>query len=330
VKNGGIILYNDEVKSMEKVEPKTQQNRRKKRSKKQYIPLYLMALPAVLYIFINNYLPLYGMKIAFTELDYSKGIFNGNFVGFKNFKFLFQTDEAIIMIRNTILYNLAFIILGTLLSLAASILFNEIKNQVARKFYQSAIMIPGVISMVITSYLAFAFLSNETGFINNSILVPLGIEPISFYQEPIFWPFILFFVNNWKGIGFSVMMYTARIVSFPADYYEAAEIDGATKWQQIKNITLPLLKPVLILGITLSLGRMFSTDFGLFYQLPMGSGALYNVTTTIDTYSFRALMKLGDVTMSTATAVFQSVVGFVLLVFANLAVRKFSKDDAVF
>ena len=304
--------------------------KRKKKSIKGFIPLYIMALPVLVYIFINNYLPLYGIKIAFTKLDYAKGIFNGDFVGLDNFQFLFQTQEAFIMIRNTVLYNIAFIVLGTIISLAASILFNEIKNVTARKFYQSAVMIPGVISMVIISYLAFAFLSNETGFINNSILKPLGIEPISFYQEPIFWPFILFFVSTWKGIGMAILMNTARIISFPLDYYEAAEIDGATKWQQIINITLPLLKPVLILGVTLSLGRMFSSDFGLFYQLPMGSGALYNVTTTIDTYSFRALMKLGNVTMSTATAVFQSVVGFVLLILANLAVRKISRDDAIF
>lgn len=303
---------------------------KKKRSISQFVPLYIMALPAIIYILINNYLPLYGMKVAFTELDYSKGIFNGKFVGLKNFQFLFTTDEATVMIRNTVLYNLAFIVLGTIISVAVAILFNEIRNQAVRKFYQSAVMIPGIISMVIVSYLAFAFLSNETGFINNTILKAFGIKPISFYQEPVYWPFILFFVSNWKGIGFSLLMYTARIVSFPEDYYEAAEIDGATKWQQIKNITLPMLKPVLILGITLSLGRMFSTDFGLFYQLPMGSGALYGVTTTIDTYSFRALMKLGDVTMSSATGVFQSAVGFILLLVANFIVRKLSKDDALF
>lgn len=304
--------------------------KKKKVNIKQFIPLYIMGLPAIIYILINNYLPLYGMKLAFTELDYSKGVFKGKFVGLENFKFLFSTDEAFIMIRNTVLYNLAFIILGTVIGLAIAILFNEIKNQAVRKFYQSAVMIPGIISMVIVSYLAFAFLSNETGFINNSILKPLGIEPVSFYQEPKYWPFILFFVSNWKGIGFGLLSTTARIIALPDEYYEAAEIDGATKWQQIKNITLPLLKPVIILNLTLSLGRMFSSDFSLFYQLPMGSGALYSVTTTIDTYSFRALMKLGDITMSSATGVFQSVVGFVLLLTANLVVRKLSKDDAIF
>lgn len=313
-----------------KTEQIVKKNIKKKANYKQFIPLYIMGLPAIIYILINNYLPLYGMKLAFTKLDYSKGVFNGEFVWLKNFEFLFTTDEAAIMIRNTVLYNLAFIVLGTIIGLAVSILFNEIKNATARKVYQSAVVIPGIISMVIVSYLAFAFLSNETGFVNNSILKPLGIEPISFYQEPKYWPFILFFVSNWKGIGFGLLSMTARIIALPDDYYEAAEIDGATKWQQIMKITLPLLKPVLILNITLSLGRMFSTDFGLFYQLPMGSGALYGVTTTIDTYSFRALMKLGDITMSSATGVFQSVVGFILLLIANSVVRKWSKDDSLF
>ncbi|MEW9053755.1 MAG: ABC transporter permease subunit [Neobacillus sp.] len=304
--------------------------KKKKVNFKQYLPLYLMALPALVYLFINNYMPLYGMKLAFTELDYSRGVFNGKFVGLENFRFLFSTSDAWIMIRNTVLYNLLFIVFGTLFSLSVAILFNEIINKTARKFYQSATLIPFVISMVIVSYLAFAFLSNETGFINHSILKPLGIDPISWYQEPKYWPFILLFVTTWHGIGYSLLMYTARIVSIPREYFEAAEIDGATKWQQIKHITLPSLKPVLILMTVLALGRMFNSDFGLFYQLPMNSGALYNVTTTIDTYSFRALMKLGDITMSSATGVFQSVVGFILLIAANAVVRKVSKDDRIF
>jgi putative aldouronate transport system permease protein len=304
--------------------------KKKKINFKQFFPLYIMALPAIIYLFINNYMPLYGMKLAFTELDYSKGVFNGDFVGLENFKFLFSTSDAWIMIRNTVLYNLLFIVFGTVFGLSVAILFNEIVSKAARKFYQSATLIPYVISMVIVSYLGFAFLSNETGFINHSILKPLGIDPVSWYQEPKYWPFILLIVHTWHGIGYALLMYTARIVSISREYYEAAEIDGATKWQQIKHITLPSLKPVIILMTMLALGRMFNSDFGLFYQLPMNSGALYNVTTTIDTYSFRALMKLGDITMSSATGVFQSVVGFILLLAVNTAVRKFSKDDRLF
>lgn len=303
---------------------------KKKKSIRRFIPLYIMALPALIYLFINNYMPLYGMQLAFRELDYSKGIFHGKFVGLENFKFLFNTDTAWIMTRNTILYNILFIIVGLVFGLTVAILFNEIRCRLAAKFYQSALLIPYFISMVIVSYLGFAFLSSENGFINNSILEFFGMDPVSWYSEPKYWPFILTFVNLWKGMGYSLLMYTARLIAIDSSYYEAATVDGATKFQKIRFITLPLLKPAIIMMLTLSVGRMFYSDFGLFWQVPMGVGALANVTTTIDTYSFQALMKLGDITMSSATGVFQSFVGFILLVSANMLVRRFSKDDAIF
>lgn len=297
---------------------------------KRFAPLYIMALPALIYLFINNYMPLYGMQLAFRELDYSKGIFQGKFVGFDNFKFLFATQKAWVMTRNTVLYNLLFIIVGLVFGLTVAILFNEIRCRLATKFYQSALLIPYFISMVIVSYLGFAFLSSETGFINNGILKFFGVDAISWYSEPKYWPFILTFINLWKGMGYSLLMYTARLIAIDGSYYEAATMDGATKWQKIRYITLPLLKPAIIMMLTLSVGRMFYSDFGLFYQVPMSSGALANVTTTIDTYSFQALMKLGDITMSSATGVYQSCVGFILLVGANMLIRKFSRDDAIF
>lgn len=304
--------------------------RKKKINWKSYIPLYLMALPALIYLFINNYLPLYGMQIAFRELDFSGSIFSGRFVWFDNFKFLFATDDAWIMTRNTVLYNLLFIVVGTIFSIVVTILFNEIINKKMAKAYQSAILIPYFISMVIVGYLVFAFLSSDNGFINHSILKPLGIDPVSWYSEPKYWPYILLFINIWKSLGYNLMFYTARIITINTDYYEAAKIDGATKFKQIIHITLPLLKPVIILTTILSIGRMFYSDFGLFYQVPMNSGALYDVTTTIDTYSFRALMKLGDITMSTATGVYQSVVGFILILIANAVIKRISKEDSLF
>ncbi|WP_044482099.1 ABC transporter permease [Paenibacillus antibioticophila] len=303
---------------------------RKKIHWKSYIPLYLLALPALIYLLINNYLPLYGMQIAFRELDFSGSIFSGKFVWFDNFKFLFATDNAWIMTRNTVLYNLLFIVVGTVFSVAVTILFNEIMSKKIAKFYQSAVLIPYFISMVIVGYLVFAFLSSDNGFINHSILKPLGIDPISWYSEPKYWPFILLFIHTWKAMGYNLMFYTARIITISKDYYEAAKIDGATKWQQIRHITLPLLKPVIILTTILAIGRIFYSDFGLFYQVPMNSGALYDVTTTIDTYSFRALMNLGDITMSTATGVYQSVVGFILILIANAVIKKISKEDSLF
>ena len=311
--------------------PKKQATQKKKKiAWKKYIPLYLMALPALAYLFINNYMPLYGMQLAFRELDYAKGVFGGKFVGFKNFEFLFTTNDAFVMVRNTVLYNLLFIGVGMVVGLTVAILFNEIRCKLAAKFYQSALLIPHFISMVIVSYLGFAFLSSENGFINNTILKMFGAEAVSWYSEPQYWPFILLFINLWKGVGYSLLMYTARILTINTEYYEAATLDGATKWQKVCHITLPLLKPAIIMMLVLSVGRMFYSDFGLFYQVPMNSGPLYSVTTTIDTYSFRALMQLGDITMSSATGVFQSFVGFVLLLGANLLVGKLSKDDALF
>ncbi|HHV09179.1 MAG TPA: sugar ABC transporter permease [Clostridiales bacterium] len=297
---------------------------------KKYIPLYIMALPALVYVIINNYMPLYGMQLAFRELDYSKGVFSGKFVGFQNFKFLFATKDAWMMTRNTVLYNLLFIVIGTVFGVTVAILFNEIRCKIAARIYQSAILIPYFMSMVIVSYLAFAFMGGENGFINNTLLKLLGKEPISWYSEAKYWPFILLFIHTWKGIGYSVLMYTVRLLTINDEYYEAASLDGATKWQKIWHITLPFLKPALILMTILSVGRMFYSDFGLFYQIPMNSGHLYNVTTTIDVYSFRALMNLGDITMASATGVYQSAVGFVLLLGANMLVRRFSKDDSLF
>ena len=295
-----------------------------------WLPVYLMALPALAYIFINNLLPLFGMQLAFRKLDYAKGIFGGEFVWFDNFKVLFATPDAWMMTRNTVLYNLFFILIDTVVHLTIAILFNEIRSKLASRLYQSLVLIPYFMSMVIVSYLAFAFLSSENGFINNSLLAPLGIEPISWYSESKYWPFILLFVHLWKGLGYSLLTYTARMVSIDSTYYEAASIDGASKWQQIKHITLPLLKPAIIMMMIMAVGRMFYSDFGLFYQIPMNSGPLYNATTTIDVYSYRALMNLGDITLSSAVGVYQSFVGFVLVMAANWVIRKLSKENALF
>lgn len=297
---------------------------------KAYIPLYLMSLPALIYLFINNLLPLYGLQIAFRKLDYTKGVFKGDFVGFDNFEFLFSTSDAWVMTRNTVLYNLLFMVVGTVLSIAVAILFNEVRNKIASRIYQTAILIPYIISMVVVGYLAFAFLSSESGFINNGILKEFGKEPISWYSEAKYWPFILLIISQWKSLGHSILMYLTNIMSISTDYYEAAAIDGASRWKQIKMITIPLLKPTFMMLTILSIGRMFYSDFGLFYQIPMNSGPLYSVTTTIDTYVFRALMNLGNVSMSSAAGFYQSVIGFILILGSNLIVRKVSKENAIF
>jgi putative aldouronate transport system permease protein len=289
-----------------------------------------MALPGILYLLVNNYIPLYGILIAFKKLNYQKGLFGSEWYGFKNFKFLFASGDAWTITRNTILYNTAFIIVGTVLAITLAVLINEIKNRFVSRICQSLTLLPFLMSWVVVSYLVFAFLSTESGLINKSILGPLGMSNINWYQEKQYWPFILIFVNAWKSIGYNMIIYLAAIVGISQDYYEAATLDGASKWQQIRKITLPMLTPTMLVLLALSLGQIFRSDFGLFYQIPKNSGALYSVTRTIDVYVYQALMKNSNYGMSSAASVYQSVVGFILILSANFAIRKYRPESALF
>lgn len=295
----------------------------------QCLPFYLMALPGVIYLICNNFMPLYGMLLAFKKLDVRKGLLGSPWAGFDNFKFLFSSSTAFTIIRNTICYNVAFIILGTIIAVALAILLNEIKSKGFSKFYQSVLLIPFLISWVLASYLAYAFLAQDVGLLN-SILNFFGKPDIAWYTQQSYWPFILFFVYIWKGVGYMLIIYYSSIVSISADYYEAATIDGATKWQQIRFITLPLIKSTVVTMMILNLGRIANSDFGLFYQIPRNSGALYGATQTIDVYVYNALMNNNDFAMSAAASVFQSVVGFVFIMIANTVVRRYSRQDALF
>lgn len=297
---------------------------------KRILPFYIMVLPGFLYLLINNYIPMFGITIAFKKLNFRKGIFGSEWCGFDNFKFLFATKDAWNITRNTILYNVAFFIIGTIVAVTLAILLNEVKNKFASKSYQTLILLPYLMSWVVVSYLAYAFLSAETGFINKSILGPLGIQSVNWYQEKGYWPYILVLVNTWKVVGYSMIIYLSSVVGISQDYYEAARIDGAGKWQQIKSITLPLLKPTIVTMFLLSVGQIFRSDFGLFYQIPRNSGALYETTRTIDVYVYQALMKNSDYGMSSAASVYQSIVGFILIIIANKIVKKYQSDSALF
>jgi len=245
-------------------------------------------------------------------------------------KFLFATNDAWVITRNTLLYNLAFIVINTVVGIILAIFICDVVSKKLKKLYQSAVLLPYLMSIVIISYIVFAFLSTENGMVNNSLLIPFGKNPISWYAEPKYWPFILTLVNVWKGVGYGCLIYISAINGIPKDYYEAANLDGAGKWKQIRCITLPSLVPSVITLTLLSIGRIFYSDFGLFYQVPLDSGTLYSTTNVIDTYVYRALIKLGNVGMSSAACLYQSVVGFVLVLTANLIVRKVSKENALF
>lgn len=293
-------------------------------------PLYLMLLPGVVYLIINCYVPMAGIVVAFKQYNVREGIYHSPNTGLKNFQFLFKTNDAWLITRNTILYNLVFIVLGTVLAITVAIILSEIRNKTAKQAYQTVILIPYLISMVVVSYLVFAFLSDGNGYLNNSILPLFGVEPISWYNEPKYWPFILVIVHIWKTIGYNCILYYATICGIDRSLYEAAVVDGASRWQQIWNITLPCLKSTIVILTLMNLGNIFRSDFGLFYQVPMNSGTLINVTNTIDTYVYRGLMQTNNIGMSAAAGVYQSVVGFILVVTANTVVRKIDNESSLF
>lgn len=297
---------------------------------KRFWPLYFMFMPGVIYLFINCYIPMFGIQIAFRQYNARDGIYGSPWCGFNNFSFLFRTNDAFVMIRNTLLYNLVFISLGTVLAVSIAIILNEVRSKRAKQFYQTIILIPYLISMVIVSYLAFAFLSSGNGYINNSLLKAFGMEAIDWYNTPKYWPVILVIINVWKSLGYNMILYYATICGIDHTLYEAAVVDGASRWQQIRNVTLPSLRSTIIILTLMALGGIFRSDFGLFYQVPQNSGPLISVTQTIDTYVYRGLMQTNNIGMSSAAGVYQSVVGFILVVTANFIVRKVDNESSLF
>lgn len=304
-------------------------SKKKRVSIKRIWPLILMMLPGVAYLVINNYLPMYGITIAFRELDFSIGVFQSPFNGIENFKFLFATGIIWTAVRNTVLYNAVFLILGLVVPVTVAILFSTVANKFAKRIYQTTVLLPHLMSWVVVASFVFAFFSNESGLING-IITTLGGKKIDFYYETKYWPFILTFFHMWKGVGFSLVLYLSSILGISDEYYEAAKLDGATFWQQVRYITLPHLKSIMIMMFTMSISKIFYSDFGLFQLLPANNGALYDVTMTIDTYIFNALKGNGDIANSSAASVAQSLLGFVLILVTNTIIRKIDKESAMF
>jgi putative aldouronate transport system permease protein len=294
----------------------------------------IMVLPASIWFVLFSYLPMAGMIIAFKEYRFSRdgflaSIIDSKWIGFQNFKFLFSTQDAYIITRNTLLYNIAFIILGLLFSLIMAIILSEIANKKLAKIYQTGMFLPYFLSWVIVGYFLYSFLSFDRGMVNH-IALSFGVDPVRWYSDPTYWPLILILVYLWKSVGYSSVIYLAAIMGIDKSLYEAAMIDGANKWQRIWNITIPMLKPLMTILTLLAIGRIFYADFGLFYQVPRDSGTLYPVTNVIDTYVYRGLKSTGEIGMSTAAGLYQSLIGFVLVMVSNYVVRKFNKDNALF
>ena len=311
----------------EKVRIRTRRTRRFK----QFFPLYLMMILGLVYLLINNYLPMAGLVIAFKKIDYSLGIFKSPWVGLSNFKFLFSNNDALLALRNTILYNLLFIVTGNVLAITVAIALDAVASNFLKKFSQIVILIPYLLSTVIVSYVVYAFLNPSNGFMNNTILPLLGIDkPIKWYNESKYWPTILTIVYLWMNFGYSSILYYSNVISIDKSLYEAAVMDGASTWQQILHVTLPGLKFTIITLVLLAVGRICFSDFGLFYQIPQHSGMLYATTQTVDTFVYRALLELNDVGRSSAAGFLQSLLGFILVFTANKLVSLVDKESALF
>jgi len=304
-------------------------HRRHKIFKREYIPLYIMASPALIYLLIWSYIPLVGLVMAFQKLDISKGIFNSPFVGYDNFKFLFATTDAFIITRNVVLYNVVGISLGMGVSVVAALSINMLRSPKIGKTLQTIYMMPYFLSWSVVSIIVLAFLDNSEGMVN-SILRLLGRASVQWYTTKWIWPPLLVFVGIWKGAGYQTVLFLAAITSISTDYYEAAVLDGASKIQQARYITLPHLRFVASISLILAMGSLFRGDFGLFYLVTQGRGALFPVTGIIDTYVYRSMFTLRNFGMASAANLYQSAIGFLAVIGVNYVVGKIDPESALF
>jgi putative aldouronate transport system permease protein len=291
--------------------------------------LLALTLPMVVYAFIFSYTPMFGAIVAFKRYQFDKGILGSEWVGFSNFKFLFTSPDLIRIVRNTLGYNAVFIVSTVVVSVTVALMLYELTSKKWLKMYQSIMFFPHFLSWVVVAYMVYAFLNPRSGILNDW-LTGFGFEAVDWYNKASAWIYIFPIANLWKVIGMNAIMYYAALLSVDPTYYEAAKIDGASKWKIITKISLPFLYPLMTLLVILAIGHIFSADFGLFYQVPMDSPTIYATTDVIDTYVFRALMHLGNIGMSSSADLTKSVLGFILIVTANAVVRKIDSDRSLF
>lgn len=294
--------------------------------------LYLMTLPAVLWFFIFSYLPIVGIYYAFTNFNFIDGLFGSPFVGLKNFRYLFNgglNAPVWVLTKNTVLYNLTFILLGNIAHAAVAIMLTELSSRWFRKFSQSALLLPHFVSYVIVGTIAYNLFSYEFGLVNHT-LKAMGMENINFYSKAGYWPWIITIFHLWKGMGYGTVIYVSAIMGIDQEIYEAAKIDGCGIFSEIRYITLPLLKPTFIMLVLFSLGGIVRGQFDLFYQLVGRNGQLYSTTDILDTYIYRALTVNFNIGLSTAAGVYQSIFGLVAVLGTNLLIKKRSPEHALF
>ena len=285
-------------------------------------------MPALIYIFVMSYLPMVGVVIAFKQYYDNTGIFGSPWVGLQNFQFFFQGSDAWLVTRNTILYNAAFIVFGIVAAVGLALIMHQVKGSKLLAAYQTLMLLPYFISWIIVAYIVYGFLSQRYGMLNH-VLPVLGFNHVAFYQSPQFWPYILIICNLWRNVGFATLVYFAGIMGIDPTYFEAAIVDGASRWQMARLITIPMISQLIVILFIIAVGGIFNADFGLFYFVPNQSVFLTNVTQVINTYVFNALMSLGNIGMAAAVGLYQSFVGFVLVLFTNWVVRRISPDHSL-
>ena len=303
---------------------------------KKTLMLLSMVAPGAIWLLLLRYLPMGGIILAFKNYKiYPKdptfldNLIHSKWVGLDNFKFLFTTGDSWVMIRNTLAYNIVFIILGMIIPVAFAIMMSELSKKFVAKTYQTLMFFPYFLSWVVVSYFLNAFIDAQYG------LIPMaqraaGETAVSWYTTPGPWPYIIVFANLWKNVGYSTVLYLAAITGIDQTQYEAAAIDGASKWQQILHVTLPNLRTMIAILFILNVGKIFNADFGLFWNVPMQNGALFSVTQVIDTYIYRVLMNTGNIGQSTAAGLLQNIVGFICIIGANAVVKKIDSDSTLF
>lgn len=303
---------------------------------KKTLALLTMVAPAAIWMLLLRYLPMGGLVLAFKQYKVNPrnptfigNLMNSKWVGFDNFKFLFMTDDAWIIIRNTLGYNIVFIILGVIIPVSFAIMMNELTHKFAAKAYQTMMFFPYFLSWVVVSYFLNAFLDGHYGMLP-AMQRAAGETPINWYTTIEPWPYILVLANLWKNVGYSTVLYLAAITGIDTTQYEAAAIDGAGKWQQIWHITIPNLRTMIAILFIMNVGKIFNADFGLFYNVPMQNGALFPVTQVMDTYIYYAMRNTGNISMASAAGLFQNAVGFFCILIANSVVKRLDSESSLF
>lgn len=291
--------------------------------------LLLMCLPAVAFFLVFSYAPMPGIWIAFTNFNYRDGIFGSPFVGLQNFEFLIKSGQLWLLTRNTVLYNIAFIVLGNILQIALAIMLNEIRLKYFKKVSQTIMFLPYFISVVLIGVIAFNLFNYDTGAIN-ALIEATGGDPVKIYSTAGLWPFIIVGVHLWQSTGYGSIVYFAAIMGIDKTLFEAAAIDGASAWQRIRYVILPSLKPTFIILLLFSMGGIMHGNFGLFWNLVGNNAQLFATTDIIETSVYRMVMTQNNFTTSTAVGLYQSIFGFALVMLANWIVRRMNKDYALF